>query len=98
MKHFKPQVFLYVFLFLAMLTAFGFVAVFGIEEGTLPPTLFWRIGEKLFFILRFPTHTILEVFVLKGGWFVFTTGLLLNCLLYAFISERLYSLFIRKNN
>jgi hypothetical protein len=50
---------------------------------------------NVFSILRFPTHTLLWKLVSEGGTGIYYGGLLVNCLFYSWLTERLYYL-IRK--
>jgi len=74
----------------------SFLAAWAEDEGTLGTNLFWIVFAKLFYILRFPTHTLLWGFISKvdsGG--VFMGGLAINCMFYGFLIERLISVLKR---
>ncbi|MFY7838938.1 MAG: hypothetical protein ACOVP7_01630 [Lacibacter sp.] len=75
-------------LFFLFLTVLSFFAAWAEDEGTLGNSLIWLIGAKLFYILRFPAHTLLWDVFSNGGLFVFMLGLLINCLFYALFFER----------
>jgi hypothetical protein len=78
-----------------LFTFITFIAVFGIDEGTIEKTFLTVTLEKLFYVFRFPTHTFFFD-KMKGDTFVW--GLFLNCLFYGLIVERLFSLNKKKKN
>ena len=57
------------------------------EEGTLGTNVFAMTLEKLYFIFRFPTHSLFSFFY-SNGWSWFVIGLIFNCLLYGILTER----------
>ncbi len=67
----------------------AFIAAFAQDEDTLPDNLLWQSLATLFSILRFPTHTLLWGVVCAGGATFFFGGLLVNCLFYGLLCERL---------
>jgi hypothetical protein len=75
------------FIIFIIFTAISFWAAFAVEEGTMVNllTLFFN---KLYYILRFPSHTLFFKYM-RGN--MFYLGLIFNNLLYAFIFERLYT-------
>lgn len=67
----------------------SFLAAWGEDEGTLGSNLIWLTFAKLFYILRFPTHTLLWGLITKGGAVFFIGGLVINCILYGLLTERI---------
>ena len=73
----------------------SFLAAWGEDEGTLGTNIIWITFSKLFYILRFPTHTLLWTLITNGGAITFFGGLLINCLFYGLLTERIIY-FIKK--
>ena len=67
----------------------SFLAAWGEDEGTLGTNIIWVTFAKLFYVLRFPTHTLLWTFISKGGATIFFVGLIINCIFYGLLTERL---------
>ena len=67
----------------------SFLAAWSEDEGTLGTNIIWVTFTKLFYVLRFPTHTLLWTLITKSGGAIFLAGLILNCLFYGLITERL---------
>lgn len=87
MKNFDKQTFVITMIVFGLLLIPSFFAAWGDEEGTLGSNSFYVTLSKLFYILRFPTHTILwELFSLNAG--LYLIGLLLNCMFYGLLIER----------
>lgn len=94
MKGFNKTIFIISTLLLLGLTFFGGLGAFAEEDGTIDnsSSLIWL--AKMFNILRFPTHTLFwDLFSLNG--YIYILGLLLNCLLYGLIFERIIYYFKR---
>ncbi len=75
---------------LAFITLVGAVAV---DEGTAGTGIFYfaaLVLSKLFYVFRFPTHTLL--FNLMNGS-MFFIGLFINCILFGILTERLIAFF-----
>ncbi|MFC5046670.1 hypothetical protein ACFSTE_10390 [Aquimarina hainanensis] len=89
LKHFDKTIFTLVIIVLLTLLVPSFLSVFAAEEGILDKDSPWLLFIPIFEFLRFPTHTIAGTYIHIGGAFTFFTGLLLNCMLYAFIIERI---------
>lgn len=98
MKNFSKSTFAISTIIFGLLLIPSFLAAFGEDEGTLQAGSFWIIFARLFYVLRFPTHTLLWALISKGGATFFLGGLLLNCLFYGLLTERLFSLFKTKSN
>lgn len=67
----------------------SFLAAWGEEEGTLGTSFIWMTFAKLFYVLRFPTHNILWVLKTNGDAILFFGGLIINCIFYGLLTERL---------
>lgn len=88
MKKFSGRVFIIsTWLFILLLIP-SFIAGFGEDEGTLGTNIIWIMFAKLFYILRFPTHTLFWSVVTKNTVFYFGS-LAFNCMLYGLLLERL---------
>jgi hypothetical protein len=59
------------------------------EEGTMGDSKIGMILAKLFYVFRFPTHTIFWS-IMPDGLFIFFGGLLFNSMFYGFLIERLF--------
>ncbi len=76
----------------------SFFAAFAEDEGTLSPDYkFWNFFAGLFYILRFPTHTLLWSVISEAGPLTYLGGLFTNCIFYGLIIERLASLLPKQN-
>jgi hypothetical protein len=64
------------------------------DEGKLGKNIFLNFLADFYNILRFPMHTIFNRLAASKAWF-FCIGLLINCVMYAFIFERIFYLTIR---
>jgi hypothetical protein len=76
----------------------SFLAAFGEDEGTLPKDSFWTIFAQLFYVMRFPTHTLFWDFIINSSATSYFAGLFINCLFYGLLTERFYSFIKNKNN
>ena len=74
-----------------MLLIPSYLAAWAEDEGTLGTNIIWVTFAKLFYILRFPTHTLLWTLFSSSGATIYFAGLIINCLFYGFIMERLIS-------
>jgi hypothetical protein len=93
MKPFNKTNFIILTIVFGLLLIPSFLAAFGEDEGTLPESSFWILFARLFYILRFPTHTLLWSIFSNGGAAVFFGGLIINCCFYGLVTERLISFF-----
>jgi len=92
MKNFSKQTFIISTAVFGLLLIPSFLAAFGEDEGTLGTNIIWVTFAKLFYVLRFPTHTLLwTIFSIHG--LLYLLGLLINCMFYGLITERLISFF-----
>lgn len=67
MKNFNKSTFIISTIVFGLLLIPSFLAAFGEDEGTLPIASLWTIFAKLFYVLRFPTHTLLWTVITSGG-------------------------------
>lgn len=96
-KKFNITVFLMVTIIVGVLLFPSLFAAFAEDEGTLrSDDTFLNFFARLFYILRFPTHTLLWPIISLGGPLTFFAGLFVNCMFYGLVAERITSLF-RKN-
>lgn len=78
------------FVFIILLIP-SFVAAWAEDDGalgTLGTSIIWTIFAKMFNVFRFPTHILFWSIIEKFGIF-YSFGLILNCLFYGFVTERL---------
>lgn len=93
MKNFSKSTFIISTIVFGLLLVPSFLAASAEDEGTLGRNLIWLTFAKLFYVLRFPTHTILWTVITNGGAAIYFVGLFINCLFYGLLTERLFSLF-----
>jgi hypothetical protein len=100
MKGFDKKIFTIATFVTGFLLLASFLAAFGEDEDTLGrdgDTLGRNIIlvflSKLFYVLRFPTHTLFWSTFSSAGAGVFLSGLIINCMFYGFLTERIYSVF-----
>ena len=92
MKPFNTQIFIISTGLFAVLLIPGFIATWAAEEGTMGTSMAGFIFSRVFMLLRFPTHTLLWSFFSGNGPWIYFAGLLINCALFAVITERIFSL------
>lgn len=95
-RNFNWQTFINATIIVGILLIPSFLAAWGEDEGTLGTNIFWATFAKLFSVLRFPTHTLLWSIFLNGGATIYFVGLIINCVFYGLLTERLFSLFKAK--
>ncbi|MFT3705553.1 MAG: hypothetical protein QM802_24500 [Agriterribacter sp.] len=96
MKNFNRQTFNIATILFVLLLIPSFLAALAEDEGTLGTNIVWVTFSKLFYIIRFPTHTLWWDFFSGSSAIIYFAGLLGNCLLYGLITERLISFVRRK--
>ena len=90
-EKFKILTFLIATIICGVLTFTTLIATVAVDEGTEGvgiSGIITLITSKLFYIFRFPTHTFSLYFMNGSRFFI---GLFINCILYAFVTERLIS-------
>jgi len=87
-KKFKILIFIIATFFCCIFAIITFVAAAAIDEGTGGTGIITQACGKLFYIFRFPTHTLFFKFMSPSMFFI---GLFINCLFYGLIIERLMS-------
>ena len=97
LKNFNWPIFLISVMVIGLVVFPSFFAAFAEDEGTLSPDYkFWNFFARLFYILRFPTHTLLWSEISEGGPLIYLGGLFVNCMFYGLVIERLASLLPKK--
>ncbi len=97
LKNFNMTVFFTTTILVGLLIIPSLFFAFALEEGTLrPDDAFGNFFARLFYVLRFPTHTLLWSIVTVSGLLTFFGGLFINCLFYGLVVERITSLFRKK--
>ena len=92
MKNFNKQTFIISTVLVGLLLIPCFLAAWSDDEGIIGNNIIWGTLSKLFYFLRFPTHTLFwKLFSVNG--ILFFAGLIINCMLYGLIIERVISLF-----
>jgi len=74
-----------------------FLSAWSADDGNLTKQSSGYIFVEIYDVLRFPTHTLLWKLIMKGGVFTFASGLIINCMFYGLVTERLIFLFRQKN-
>ena len=90
---FNFKIFLIATIICSILTFVTLIAAAARDEGTGGDGIIVKVLEKLFYIFRFPTHTLFFQFM-NGSMFI--VGLFLNCLFYGLLVERVFA-FKKKN-
>lgn len=76
-----------------MLTFVTLIAAAARDEGTAGNGIITITLEKLFYVFRFPTHTLFFQFMNGPNFLI---GLLINCMFYALAIERFYTFYRSK--
>lgn len=98
MKNFNTTIFLLTTIIMGLLIIPSFKAAFAEDEGTLnPKNTFWSLFARLYYIIRFPTHTLLSPIISAGGIITFFGGLFINCVFYGLVVEIIVSVFRKKS-
>ena len=93
MKNFNKSTFIVSTIVFIFIIAFSYIAAFAEDEGTIGTNAILLTFAKLFYVLRFPTHTLFWNIIISGDSTIYFTGLFINCLFYSLITERIFSLF-----
>ena len=97
MRKINFRLFFIISLLLAILTYFAFSEAYAADEGKLGNNILLQFLSESFNVLRFPTHVLFPV--LTKFPFYFAMGLLVNCLFYALLLERIvYFIFREKSD
>ena len=96
MKNFNRPTFIFATIFFVLLFVPSFAAAWAQDEGTLGTNLLGQAFVAIFYLLRFPTHTLFWSVIANGGALLFFGGLFINCMFYGLVVERITSL-LRKN-
>ena len=76
----------------------SFMAAWAEDEGTLGNGWFGLMFARLFDVLRFPTHVLFWPAIVDGGGALYFGTLLVNCIVYGLVIERVLSCFRRDKN
>lgn len=88
MRQFSKLIFTIVTALLVILVFIAYWGAFAEDEGTLNGSTILILLSKVFNILRFPTHTLFwSLFSLNAT--LYLLGLLINCMFYGLLIERL---------
>jgi hypothetical protein len=99
MRKFSWKIFVVSTVLITALLIFSFGVAWGDDDGTLTKKSYLQIFVKIFYILRFPTHTLFWNYIITHeSAFLFCGTLFINCLLYALIIERLIYFFKKMRN
>ena len=91
---FKPLIFISAIPIFGIFTFITLLAAGAVDEGTDGNSALIQALAKLFYIFRFPMHTIFFNFMAGSFFFL---GLGINCLFYSFITERIVSALSKRN-
>jgi hypothetical protein len=93
---FKILIFIFATIICCFLTFITLVGAGAVEEGTEERGIlgaFSILLLKLFYVFRFPTNALFFEFMDSSIFFI---GLFINCIIYGFVTERIISLFKRR--
>ena len=79
-----------------ILTLLSLFAAAAEDEGRILTDPIWSTLPKLFYLFRFPTHTIFWYLMVNSGRLAlifFLGGLIINCCFYGFLMERVVAVF-----
>ena len=89
---FKILTFIIATIICCVLTFITLAGAGAVDEGTEGKGILRAIAlilSKLFYVFRFPTHTLFFDFMDGSRFFI---GLFINCTIYGFVTERIISL------
>ncbi|RYY62993.1 MAG: hypothetical protein EOO05_00740 [Chitinophagaceae bacterium] len=95
MKYFNRKVFITASMITGLLVVISMFSTLEAQSGKNGSNAMMKLLAGLFNVLRFPAHTVIGSAV-ESSTLLFCAGLLLNCLFYGFIYERVYSFFQRR--
>jgi hypothetical protein len=95
MRKFNPLVFIISSILVGVLTYTSFIAGMA-QRGDNLDSFFVKLFAPLFYIFRFPTHTLFN-FGRGGGDSLYWIGLLINSIFYGLLIERFFSLSKKKS-
>jgi hypothetical protein len=88
MQKFNNQTFLISSLVTLLILIPSFLAAWAEDEGTIGNNFLLFGLAKVFYVLRFPCHTLFWTFFIANA-LLFYIGLIINCIFYGFVIERL---------
>ncbi len=80
MQNFNKRTFIIATVLFGFLLIPSFLAAWAEDEGTLGTNIILVTFAKLFYVLRFPTHTLLWTLFSSDGATIYLVGLVINCL------------------
>lgn len=95
---FNVVLFILLTLFFWILIFITLIAAAAEDEGTIGNSSVWALFARLFYVFRFPTHTLLWECMIHGRMYLFLPALLFNGLFYGFITERIISFLRNKRS
>ena len=100
MKRFGKGTFITAIILFGLLLIPSFLAAWSEDEGTLRTNIILLTLAKLFYILRFPTHTLLWTVFSENGAPIYIVGLIINCCFYGLLTERIiyFTKMLRQHN
>jgi hypothetical protein len=96
MKKFKLRVFLISTIVVGVLSFVCFYAAFAETTDTHPSNLFESLSAKGIYVFGFPVITLISRFDFEPEFYTFFFLLVINCVLYGFLTERLFFLIKKK--
>ena len=88
MRKFSKKTFVISTIVAGILLVPSFLGAFGEDDGTISEKPFWIVFARLFDVLRFPTHTLAWTFFSSTATMYFI-GLILNCIFWGLLIERI---------
>jgi len=93
LKKFNLKIFLLSTFVTGLLVIASFLSAFAEDEGTLGTNIISITLAKLFYVLRFPIHTLFWETFNNGS--LFFAGLFLNCLFFGFLLEGCFQFYLK---
>jgi hypothetical protein len=88
MKKFSKKTFVVSTIVLGLFLVPRFLAAFGEDDGTISEKTLWIVFARLFDVLRFPTHTLAWT-IFSSTAIMYFIGLILNCMFWGLLIERI---------
>jgi hypothetical protein len=93
MKYFNAKFFIICSILLAGVAYVSFVSAYARDEGKIGDGLIRNFLADLFSVMRFPTHVLFRRLTRQPLYF--SIGLIVNCMLYGLLVERMLYLLTR---
>jgi len=98
MKNFSFSVFIISAHVFGLLAFLSFITSVSFFEGTAGTGFFFEMSSKSFYIFTFPIINLLSLLGIKLVFPFVLTGIVIDCLLYGILIERIFSLFKKNAN